>query len=134
VAESFGQLRPEQLSTSYFGYLYKDHKYQLNHCNYVKKENAVVIDQICWDEFIDSYLPIPNHIDKNAGFDGHGFETYGPELTYVQAQCPQNIWTILDCDGEIIVSSGYHHVNRLGYIISRIPVPFDTQIEVYDGY
>ncbi len=31
------------------------------------------------------------------------------------------IWTLLDCDGRLYLSPGFHFVNRLGYVLCRVP-------------
>lgn len=76
------------------------------------------------DQFFEQFKPIQNHLDDNASFDGQMFETYGAELDFVHAQrekAPLTIWTILDCDGKLVVGEGYHHVNRMGYLITEVP-------------
>ena len=88
------------------------------------------------DEFDEQYPLITNHINLNASWtfgDGPGclFETYGEELAFVRSQNPRTIWTLVegdDCTEYVI--SGYHLVNRLGYLISSIPFPEDANIEV----
>ncbi len=86
------------------------------------------------EAFIERFRPVPNHLDDNASFDfGDGgciFETYGPELDYVRLQPEEHIWTVLDVDGELMIASGYHFVNRLGYILTAKPWPERTLIEV----
>jgi len=74
------------------------------------------------DDFIARFKPVPNPIDPSAGFDGCLFETFGEDLAYVQAQDPNLIWTVLDCDGQLAIASGFHVVNRLGYLIASVPV------------
>ncbi len=92
--------------------------------------------QITEDDFDKQYPLVTNHIDPNASWafdDGPGclFETYGEELDFVRAQNPRNIWTLVDGDdGNQYVISGYHLVNRIGYLISKIPFPEDAEIEV----
>lgn len=87
------------------------------------------------DEFDATYSLIPNHLNPNASWgsgDGTGclFETYGEELAFVRSQNPSNIWTLLDGDdGNLYLASGYHFVNRIGYLISTTPVPGDLLIE-----
>jgi hypothetical protein len=89
------------------------------------------------DEFDAAYPLRPNHLNPNAswGFaDGAGclFETYGEELDFVRRQDPRTVWTILDGDdGGLYVASGYHFVNRIGYLISTIPIPDDLFIQVH---
>ncbi|HVX16315.1 MAG TPA: hypothetical protein VHC22_34330 [Pirellulales bacterium] len=88
------------------------------------------------DEFDAAYPLVANHLNPNAswGFgDGPGclFETYGEELAFVLRQDPLTIWTLVDGDdGNQYVISGYHLVNRVGYLISKAPFPEDAEIEV----
>jgi hypothetical protein len=92
--------------------------------------------QLTEDEFDDQFPLVVNHLNPNAswGFADAGgclFETYDTELEFVQKQDASNIWTLIDGDdGDLYVVSGYHHVNRIGYLISLAPVPPDTFIEV----
>jgi hypothetical protein len=51
--------------------------------------------------------------------DGYAFEISGEELEFVKKQNPKTIWTVLDCDGKIILQAGYHFVNRLNYLITE---------------
>ena len=69
----------------------------------------------------ESYEPIENHLDDNASFDCCLFETYGPELAFVEAQPDENVWTLLDCDGYEVIATGRHRVNRIGYLVTKKP-------------
>lgn len=88
------------------------------------------------DEFDDQYPLVPNRLNPTASWafgDGPGclFETYGEEIAFVLSQNPRTIWTLVDGDdGNQYVLSGYHLVNRIGYLISKIPFPEDADIEV----
>ncbi|MBN8626910.1 MAG: hypothetical protein J0M17_15625 [Planctomycetes bacterium] len=88
------------------------------------------------DEFDKQFPLLTNHLNPNASCafgDGPGclFETYGDELAFVRAQAPHAVWTFIDGDdGDCYVVSGYHFVNRIGYLISTVPVPEGTDIEV----
>lgn len=87
------------------------------------------------DAFAERFQPIQNHMNSNASVDfGRGgclFETYGEELAFVRSQNPQCIWTIVDGDdGESLIVSGYHFVNRLGYILTARSVPADESYTV----
>jgi hypothetical protein len=42
------------------------------------------------------------------------------------------LWTRMDEDGFLFTGSGYHYVNRLGYVITEVPVPDDVSVDVYD--
>lgn len=92
--------------------------------------------QLSEDEFDNQYPLVRNHIDPNASWsdnEGPGclFETYGEEVEFVRQQNPLTIWTIIDGDDDdMYITSGYHFVNRIGYLISTVPVPPEVDIEV----
>jgi hypothetical protein len=92
--------------------------------------------QLSEDEFDERCPLVPNHLNRDAGWvcgDGPGclFETHGAELEFVRRQDPRTVWTFVDGDdGDQYVLSGYHLVNRIGYLISAVPVPEGTQVEV----
>lgn len=81
------------------------------------------ITEDCFDE---QYKPLVNHLVKNAAFNGCMYETYGKELEYVRSvahnpKTAKRVWTILEADSKIFFSAGYHFVNRLGYLITKLP-------------
>jgi hypothetical protein len=83
------------------------------------------------DEWFETYKPIKNHIDVNASFDGHMFETYGDEVEFVKSTPPNHIWMYGDGDdGGSYLWSGWGFVNRIGYFITEIPFPENTTIQV----
>ncbi len=82
------------------------------------------------DDFLARFKPVLNPIDPSAGLDGCLFETFGEDLAYVQAQDPNLVWTLLDCDGQLAIASGFHFVNRLGYLIASVPVAPDHTYNV----
>src|SRR5580658_9909359 len=87
--------------------------------------------------FDTTYPLVLNHINPNAGWgndEGSGclFETYGSELDFVRRQDPRTIWTLLDGDdGDLYLVSGYHLVNRIGYLVSTVPVPCEVSIQIH---
>lgn len=74
-----------------------------------------------WDRLHELFLP--NHLDPNATVEGHLFETFGPEREFVIKVWntePQRIVTIIHGDsGAWWVSSGFHFVNRVGYLVLK---------------
>jgi len=72
------------------------------------------------DEFLEHYKPIKNHLDDNASWDGCMFETYGKELEFVKAYDGKHVWTLLEGDEGTYISSGFHFVNRMGYLITEV--------------
>jgi hypothetical protein len=94
--------------------------------------------ELDYDEWFDTYKPIPNNIDKNASFSdgerGYMFETYGAEVEFVKKAHPDHIWMYGDGDdGGTYIWSGWGFVNRLGYFITEVPCPPDTDIQVMVG-
>lgn len=90
--------------------------------------------KISYDEFLDTFLPVKNHIDKNAGYGGFLFETYGEEEEWVRKFAdtnPNRVWTLLTGldEGDTLVS-GFHYVNRFGYFITEIPFDEGEEIEI----
>lgn len=85
--------------------------------------NFIEMDRIDWEE---KFKPIPNHIEKGTMM----FETFGKELDFVRSCPPSNVWTLLDVDGDLCLSEGFHFVNRLGYYITEIPYEPDTNYQV----
>ena len=88
------------------------------------------------DEFTARYKLRKNRLNPDAAWafgDGGGclFETYGQELDFVRRQSPSTVWTFVDGDdGDQCLLSGFHIVNRIGYLVSTIPVPEGTDIHV----
>ncbi len=84
-----------------------------------------------YDEFEEKYVPIKNHLNVNAPFNGCMFETFGEELIHVLAESRTKVWTVFD-DPATLLISGYHITNSLGYIITEQPLEQDY-MEVYDA-
>jgi len=85
------------------------------------------------DEFYTRFTPRKNELGDNASFDGCMFETYGEELKIVQKinhLTPKRVWTIIECDGKMYYESGYHFVNRLGYLITEEEAEADVEYTV----
>ena len=76
---------------------------------------------ITFDEFAIKYKPIKNHLNKDRGYDGCAFETFGEELDYVCKFNIKQVWTVVSEDNEdTYILAGYHYVNRLSFIITEI--------------
>jgi hypothetical protein len=89
-----------------------------------------VIDE---DAFFARYTPLVNPFNRDRGFDGHLLETYGEELEHVRHVAgtdPGRVWTLVESDGVMSIESGYHHVNRLGYLVTRHPFDPGTTVSV----
>ena len=91
--------------------------------------------EITEDEFDATYPLKTNHLRADASWDYGGggclFETYGEEQEFVRSQDPRMVWTLVDGDdGDQYLISGFHFVNRIGYLVSTVPVPEGTDIQV----
>jgi hypothetical protein len=84
-----------------------------------------------YDDWVDQYQPIQNPFDKNAGYEGCMFETYGEENEFVLDKLNRNtVWTLITGDNEESwIIPGYHIVNRMGFFITTKPWE-STDIEV----
>ena len=88
------------------------------------------------DQFHEQFTFEENLLDPNASFDGYMFETFGDELDYVmqiQNDTPNRIWTIIEGEsGELFYMTGFHLVNRMGFLISNEPWNEETIVECDD--
>jgi hypothetical protein len=113
----------------------------------------VKIENITEEEFYTKYKRRKNFIDKNVGFDGCMFETFGEELDYVFKMSKKNcVVTILEgdeifereetyidsngiiikeivSDSALYYASGFHYINRLGYFILDKPYEFEFEVK-----
>jgi hypothetical protein len=93
--------------------------------------------EITEDEFDERFPLLTNHLNPNASWGtgnegGCLFETYGEELEFVRRQDPLTVWTLVDGDvGDQYLVSGFHFVNRIGYLISSIALPEGQDVEVH---
>lgn len=110
--------------------------------------------KITEDEFWANFKPKENHLVEDAGWDGCLYETYGEELKYVHelALKENRVWTIIESDEEVYedydcsehdngedepyvpsifyIVSGFHYVNRIGFLVTEIPYEKDTEIKI----
>jgi len=97
------------------------------------------IVEMTFNDWLDKFKPINNHLDDNASFqdeDGVGvmFETYGEEVEFVKSQDILTIWTYVDEDDESVVLDGFKLCNRIGYFITEVPREEDTRYVIDLGY
>lgn len=98
------------------------------------------METITEDQFWADYVPIQNHLipedDDGLAWDGCLFETLRPDLDYVRdqnKQRPDRIWTLLEADDGLVISSGMHYVNRVGLFITEKPWTETTVTEILEG-
>jgi|688.fasta_scaffold1335190_1 hypothetical protein len=81
---------------------------------------------IQYEEFVDTYQPIKNHLVDYAPYEECMYETYGEEVEYVvdiaNSDKRQTVWTIINGENEKTwIIPGYHYFDRIGYLITTIP-------------
>ena len=83
-----------------------------------------------FDVWYDKFSPIlVDSDDPNEG-SPRLYETYGDDVKHVLDVYNRDknlVWTILDCDGKLYLSPGFHIVNRLNYIICTKPYDEKTR-------
>ena len=92
--------------------------------------------ELAFENWLDKFKPIKNHIDTESSFDGEMFETYGDEYQFVIDQPHQNVWTWIDGDTGIWLVNGLHIVNRIGYFVTENPCEeelVEIQIDTYNN-
>lgn len=90
---------------------------------------------ISYDDFVSTYRPIATGIVEGEPTRPM-FAPYGRDLATVRNTDERHVWTILDVDltgpephpyeGEDgdncwVIVTGYHYVNRIGYLITEVP-------------
>lgn len=87
---------------------------------------------VSFDEWRDAYRPVRNTIRTDAPFDGLMFETFGPELDAVAAAHPACVWTLVSSDDDdgLYLLTGFHFVNRMGYLVTERPWAGEGQLEI----
>jgi molybdopterin converting factor small subunit len=87
--------------------------------------------QIKYDEWFARYRP---HTNKSG--DIIYYETFGRDLDKVERHSPyKQVWTLIDAEGELLITSGTLFANRVNYIICDVPYELsdeDDFIEVVD--
>jgi hypothetical protein len=66
-----------------------------------------------WSTFHDRYEPLTEPSGDSQLWEREALQAANPDLNHV--------WTVIDCDGTLYVTAGYHVVNRLGYAVTKHP-------------
>lgn len=73
-----------------------------------------------YDIFVEKFQP---ELDEYESIKL--YETYGEDYNYVRENSGEKcefLWTIIESDnGNLYISPGFHLVNRMNYILARIP-------------
>ncbi len=74
------------------------------------------------DAFYEYFKPIRHPAAQYDIWGGHGLETFGEDLEIVRRYDPDFLWTVVEGEsGNEWITTGYHYVNRLCYLITKKP-------------
>lgn len=74
------------------------------------------------DTFYEYFKPIRHPDAQYDIWGGHGLETFGEDLEIVRHYDPDFLWTVVEGEsGNEWITTGYHYVNRLCYLITEKP-------------
>ncbi len=107
------------------------HSYKIGICKVEDLKVCRFERILTFDDWVEKYNPIKNHIDKDTSFQGTSFETYDEELEFVQSQNPYNIWTLVCAEDEYYVVPGFRWVNRENYFVTEKPFTDENLHEEY---
>ena len=95
----------------------------------IKTVEETKLVMMTFDEWVEKYKPV---------LDGEGcpraFETTGPDYDEVIPYPANQVWTRVDCDGSMPITSGWHFVNRDAYFLTEVPFEDGIEIEVTDDF
>lgn len=80
-------------------------------------------------EFRERYKPI---LDETGGYRQLHPIIESERLELALAQAEHRVWTIVDADGFVMISAGWHIVNRLAHIITVRPFEPRKAVDVFD--
>lgn len=90
-----------------------------------------------YSTWVETFKPMQNHLDENAGFDGCIFETFGEEVVHVREVLEIDegkVWTLCDDGkGSLYITAGYSFVNRVGYFVTEIATADPDLCVLVDG-
>ena len=76
-------------------------------------------DELDWEDLLEEwqekYKPMLRATDTFL------FETYGDDEKFAKRLLANHVWTVCDCDGDLYIHAGVHHVNRINYMVTLIP-------------
>lgn len=72
----------------------------------------------------------PNLVLKSENFADGRFETFGKDLEIVLATDEKFVWTCVDGDDGTYLTSGYHLINRIYYLITNEPWTEDEEYKI----
>lgn len=82
-------------------------------------------------KFYAKYIVVKNPHDTMAGIDGCLFGTSAEEWDAIKKQNPQHVWTVVECGNHWYIATGFHLVNRIGFLLTEQPWKREEEDKVY---
>ena len=83
------------------------------------------------DVFYKYFRPLRHPSAEFDAWGGHGLETFGSDLAIVRDYDQNFVWTVLDAENSQWIVSGFHHVNRVCYLLTEVPhcgIPLEFRV------
>ncbi len=81
------------------------------------------MERITNDEFFDKFIPFERN--ETLIYD------FPDDETEIGKAIDENrIWTMLECDGKLILASGFHRINHIYFVITTNP--WEKEYEIID--
>ena len=73
------------------------------------------------DAFYEYFKPFRHPEACHNIWGGHGLETFGADLELVHRLDPVHLWTVVDGERDQWITTGFHYVNRVCYLVTEKP-------------
>lgn len=73
------------------------------------------------DAFYEYFRPYRHPSAQHDIWGGHGLETFGSDLELVHRLNPSHLWTVVDGERDQWITTGFHYVNRVCYLVTEVP-------------
>lgn len=85
-----------------------------------------------WDRFVRRFAPVENPLKAGYenGFYGHVFDEAETEKYVLRMANLNRVWTWQHTESGDVLSPGYWHNNRLGYVVATVPYHKSSPVAV----
>ena len=80
------------------------------------------------DAFEAYFEPYRHPVAESDIWNDLGLTAYGKDWATLKTVSSDYVWTVVDCDGDQLITPGFHVVNRVCYLITKKPhlfLPFE---------
>ena len=84
-----------------------------------------------FSKFCAKYAILKNPHDSMAGMDGCLFGNSMGERNTIQEQDSQHVWTVVECGNHWYITTGFHVVNRIGFLVTAQAWELEEEFQDY---